>query len=286
MDEEKFLLRWDEFESKTPTFFKQMWDDRDFADVTLATADDRQITVHKVILSLSSNFFKKILLKNPHRNPLIYLKGIYYLELELILQFVYSGQVEVRRKDLEAFLSAGKDLGIEGLNDDIPTNYQTGKMTSKYNYVTDETNPIETKPSEKEADCLEILDHDQQDLEVNSFETREETQIKKVPKQKQPMKSVEIVDGKVVILNIRTKQVDRDLSSSQNHKGIKKVRPAVILCGICGLQFIAQTTLDVHIQKAHRLTSFICDICGFTVSDRMSLEVHKRAGKCKITRTN
>ena len=41
-----------------PNTFHQLWNDKGFLDVTLASSDDQQIKVHKAILSSSSSFFK------------------------------------------------------------------------------------------------------------------------------------------------------------------------------------------------------------------------------------
>ena len=46
-------------------------DDKDFFDVTLAW-DDEQIHAHKVILSACSPFFRNILRRNLHQNPILF----------------------------------------------------------------------------------------------------------------------------------------------------------------------------------------------------------------------
>ena len=112
-------LRWDHFETNAPNTFQKLWKDQDFTDVTLATVDDQQIRAHKVILSSCSEFFRNIFLKNPHQNPLLYLKGIRYKELALVIKFIYMGQCEVRQSELEDFLSTGKDLKVGGLMEDV-----------------------------------------------------------------------------------------------------------------------------------------------------------------------
>ena len=78
MENRKEIEYFNHFEIDIPNAFKQLWKDKDFADVTLATVDDHQIRAHKIILSSCSNFFRNILLNNPHHNPLIYLKDIRY----------------------------------------------------------------------------------------------------------------------------------------------------------------------------------------------------------------
>jgi hypothetical protein len=99
--------------------FRDLWNNRDFADVTLATVDGKQVKGHKLILGSSSSFFRDILLRNPHQHPLLYLKGVSHRELELILQFVYLGHCEVGHGDLSKFLDTGKELQINGLVEDL-----------------------------------------------------------------------------------------------------------------------------------------------------------------------
>ena len=54
--------------------FRELREDKDFFDVTLA-CDDEQLQAHKVILSACSPFFRTVLRRNRHEHPLLYLKG-------------------------------------------------------------------------------------------------------------------------------------------------------------------------------------------------------------------
>ena len=117
METEKFCLRWNDFETNISTAFKELRDDKDFFDVTLA-CDDDQIQAHKVILSACSPFFRTILKKNYHAHPLLYLKGIKYKELLSVINFMYHGEVSVAQEDLNAFLLIAEDLRIKGLTQD------------------------------------------------------------------------------------------------------------------------------------------------------------------------
>ena len=73
---EKFSLSWDSFQNSTLTSIKELLRNEEFTDVTLVFDDEKQLKTHKVILSASSPFFRKILLKNPHPHPLIYISNI------------------------------------------------------------------------------------------------------------------------------------------------------------------------------------------------------------------
>ena len=115
MDGDKMLLSWNNFETTAPNTFRKSWTDQDFADVTLATEDDKQIRAHKVILSSCSQFFRKILLQNPHQNPLIYMKGMKHAELEMGLKFINIGECHVPNERLQEVIYTGFDLKMEGL---------------------------------------------------------------------------------------------------------------------------------------------------------------------------
>ena len=46
-----FQLAWNEFNSCTSSTFQDLYTDKEFTDVTLATDDNKQLKAHKVILS-------------------------------------------------------------------------------------------------------------------------------------------------------------------------------------------------------------------------------------------
>ena len=98
MSGEKFNLARNEFESYASYTFKELRNDDNFIDVTLACEDGKQIKAHKAILSTSSNVFRNILVNNPHQHPLLYLKGI------------HSGDLEVAQEDLEQFMQTANEL--------------------------------------------------------------------------------------------------------------------------------------------------------------------------------
>jgi len=125
MGTEKFCLRWNDFEHNISSAFRELRDDKDFFDVTLA-CEDEQIQAHKVILSACSPFFRNVLRRNPHQHPLLYLKGVNYTDLQSVLNFMYHGEVNVAQEELNSFLSVAEDLRVKGL-----TQNQTGGQDRK-----------------------------------------------------------------------------------------------------------------------------------------------------------
>jgi len=111
---EHFCLRWNDFESNISQAFREIRDEKDFFDVTLA-CEDEQVQAHKVILSACSPFFRTILRRNRHDHPLLYLKGVKYAEIIAILNFMYHGEVNVAQEELNSFLAVAEELRVKGL---------------------------------------------------------------------------------------------------------------------------------------------------------------------------
>jgi hypothetical protein len=114
MESEKFCLRWNDFETNIISAFRYLRDDKDFFDITLV-CEDEQIQAHKVILSACSPFFHKILRRNPHQHPLLYMKGVKSSDMESLLDFMYHGEVNVAQEELNTFLAVAEDLNVKGL---------------------------------------------------------------------------------------------------------------------------------------------------------------------------
>jgi len=141
MASEKFCLRWNDFESNISVAFRELREEKDFFDVTLA-CDDNQVQAHKVILSACSPFFRNVLRKNPHQHPLLYLKGVKYQELLSVLNFMYQGEVNVAQEELNSFLAVAEDLRVKGLTQ----SNSGGKSSSSPSHGTREPPPPERDP--------------------------------------------------------------------------------------------------------------------------------------------
>ena len=59
--------------------------------------------------------FKFILKSNTLTNPLIFLGGVSSVNLGLILDFIYNGEVQIFQEQLDSFLESARKLEIEGL---------------------------------------------------------------------------------------------------------------------------------------------------------------------------
>lgn len=92
---EKLCLQWNDFKNNTIDAIERLREDNDFSDVTLACEDGQLMEAHKVILAVSSPFFRRLLKKIKHPHPLIYMRGIKSEDLMSIIDFLYRGEANV-----------------------------------------------------------------------------------------------------------------------------------------------------------------------------------------------
>ena len=109
---EKLCLQWNDFQDNIKSAFGNLREVIDFADVTLACEDGQQVEAHKVILAASSPFFQKLLGRNKHPHPLIYMRGMKSDNLLAIVDFLYCGEANVYQENLESFLAIAEELQL------------------------------------------------------------------------------------------------------------------------------------------------------------------------------
>ena len=107
-------LQWNDFERNISQAFKQLREDEDFFDVTIA-CDDEEVKAHKVILSACSPFFRALFKRYKHDHPLLYLNNVKYSDFSNILDFMYQGEVQIAQDQLTTFLATAQDLQVKGL---------------------------------------------------------------------------------------------------------------------------------------------------------------------------
>ena len=93
---EKLCLQWNDFKENAIGAFGSLRDTTDFADVTLACEDGKQVEAHKVILASSSPFFQNLLKRNKHPHPLMYMRGVKSDE-QLLTSSIVEKQMSIRK---------------------------------------------------------------------------------------------------------------------------------------------------------------------------------------------
>ena len=129
--QDKFCLKWDNFQDNINNVFSSLRKNTYFSDVTLACEDGYQVEVHKVILAASSLFFRNILQRNQHEHPLIYMRGMKSEDLVAIIDFLYYGEANMVETNLGNFLNIADELNLLGLNKEGAERGESLKLPEK-----------------------------------------------------------------------------------------------------------------------------------------------------------
>ncbi|XP_050562147.1 modifier of mdg4 [Spodoptera frugiperda] len=118
---ERLSLSWDSHQKSICSGLSVLQQRGEYVDMTLA-ADGHYVKVHQMVVSLVSPYLKDLISTAPCPHPLklinnINFQNISYTTLCAILEYVYTGEVQVPRDKLADLLSAGKALHIRGLRE-------------------------------------------------------------------------------------------------------------------------------------------------------------------------
>ena len=233
---EKFNLKWNDFQSTVLQSFKSIRTDKDFLNVTLVTDDEEHIEAHKVILAASSPFLGNILKKSPHKHPLIYLSGISSINLNLILDYVYFGEVQLLQEQLDDFLLASSKLKISGL---------TG--------------------NENEEDTKDVLHDTFKEAQENDYLAQKHPKSERPQKHHIVAKSSTSEGGDTPI-----EELNRLLEEQT-----EKIN-GIYTCKVCQKTAKDKTNLGKHIESHLEGLCFSCNECPQQFRSREALRHHKR----------
>ena len=259
---EKLCLQWNDFQDNVASAFGSLREDNDFADVTLACEDGKQVEAHKVILAASSPFFQNILKRNKHPHPLIYMRGMKSEDLMAIVDFLYHGEANIFQENLDSFLAIAEELQLKGLtgqtNDDALAEQKTTEM------------PAATKkeiPVYKSEPNISKLSRPSQTNSRNQIVSNEYNSL----------------SGNTVALashrsdDLQTQALNNELSTMMEKTSTKDANGKTIYrCKICGKEALYSNDIKKHIEANHMEgISIPCNLCEKTFRSRNALAQHK-----------
>jgi len=287
-----YLVNWDGHKRNISEAFHSLRKDEHFCDVALA-CKDRQFQAHKVVLSTGSLFFEQILKSHKHSNPLLYLKGVEANHMELLLDFMYCGEVSVKEEELESLIQTAEELGVRGLASTAPPTTFNSPDSNRNNPLSDYTSngnePTEKSftPAGPKASFPQARDPDSVPLPTN----------------KSVRAAASIVDETETMVKSKEPQSDADIDGTQDHKieEWEDLRRYVISaywrdssgqevrrqkCSLCGKISSRGHMWEMmaHVENIHfkGALTHTCSICQKACVTKQSLVKHKKTKhKCK-----
>ena len=248
---EKLCLQWNDFQDNVKVAFGNLREDKYFTDVTLACEDGQQLEAHKVILAASSPFFQKLLERNKHPHPLIYMRGLKSENLLAIVDFLYRGEANVYQEHLDSFLVIAEELQLKGL---------TGKMDEKME---------RTNGEKQESQMTKSMIKPSMSNGAKAQRTSPERQTTNEPDKNRTVALPTHFSGDLEELEERVQSM---MEKSQNNyaNGLRKADK----CKVCGKEGMG-TAIKNHIEANH-LEGIVlpCNHCEKTFRCRNSLKQH------------
>ena len=271
-------MKWKKFEANILDSFRELRETQSFFDVTLATEDGQTIQAHKIILSTGSNFFRTLFLKNKRENMWVYMKGINNVNLGQIIDFLYNGEVLIKKEGIKEFLDTAKDLQMKGLENEM--NDETENLPTEVKNCNNET----SLPPKDDPDpfLIQEISMDLLDEQPEFLESLTETIIK-VDENNVPLHDDDyFIDKKIeeMIEKINNQWKCKVCGKTanrkehiQNHAEIH-IEGVTHSCHICSKIFATRPNLQAHISGIHSAL-VDCDDCEKSGMNKKAYNKHK-----------
>ena len=245
MSSEKFCLKWNDFEKNVSQSFVRLRQETNLFDVTLVGDDHKQIAAHKLVLSACSDFFKDVLYSNTHSHPLIYLDGLRASELNLVLDYIYQGEVQIYQENLDRFLDIAKKLKLDGL------------------LAADDGLSDEFTKQEK-------------DIQDDVF-TKQDDYISdvEVPSMVKPKKSTPAVKERALKVFSESNETSTSEVESKFGELVTRGEDNLYKCTVCEKKMGHKNNMRKHLETHLTGLSYDCQYCGKSFRFKNSLQCHQ-----------
>ena len=246
---EKLCLQWNAFKENVTTAFGSLRSDKDFSDVTLVCEDGEQVEAHRVVLAVSSPLFQRILKRNNHPHPMIYLRGLKSQDMVAMIDFLYFGEANVYQESLDSFLALAEEMELKGLTGQKAADLFNDDITS-------------SEPLQKENEVKEKSQRAGQ---------RQSSNVK-FDKSNTAVVVADHFEGDLKALDVKVKSM-MEKGNNMVHAG--KTKTSTYICKVCGKEG-HPTNIKDHIERDHLEGITVpCTFCDKIFHSRNSMYVHK-----------
>ena len=247
--------------------YQHLYKEKIFHDILLISTDFIPIKAHKTVLFAGSNFFKTLfnIELDQASNSVLYLKGINSSDLNLILAFIYLGEVNIPEDRVDDFLNIASELELEGFSSDGDMNINILKdeveVEDKAVTETDSNEKLFDIGSkdDKSLQSYSKLDEDSKDYKNHV--------LNEIESLKKRLKNTEPVLCQTCNRSFKLKS-SLDVHNKTVHLGLK------LECQICKKKFVRLDVLNRHIRNIHDGQIYECQYCSYVGKQKYSLTLH------------
>ena len=218
---------------------------------------------NKLVLATFSRFFSDIFSKtSSNENLTLYLKGIKYEQLSLLMSFMYSGSIEIQESEVQAVLSAAQVLRLDGFIQDEINMADVTSQTNKVAKVSKNNRETEDHPDET---SLQTTDQTSEYFVNNETSWIKDGRSKKKSSEKKKLR--DISEKEENLLN--STDITTETSSIMSKAGR-------FSCPLCGASYASPGALLNHRRGQHEGRVFRCDLgdCDYVSTQAGNLKTH------------
>ena len=207
-------------------------------DVTLVSNDHQQVSAHKLVLSACSEVFSTIFNSNNGSNMMLYLDSVDAKELNVVLDHIYQGEVQVQQEHLDRFMEIATKFKLSGL------------LTSETEQKEEEAREINPETMKPQDIHYEIVSEDKKE---NKPRYEEERSIRPV--------------NPISLANVAKN--DKKFAEL-----IEVEEDGIYRCAVCEKKIWNKKDMKRHLETHLSRLSYSCSECGKGFKSSNALRQH------------
>jgi len=313
---EDFRLKWNDHHNVFFSTAEQLCHGDHLTDVTLSCGD-KEFSAHKLVLSICSSYFSQLFAPRPQsstrRRPadsaaIVYLKDVDPRHMELLMNYMYRGEINVEETELMGLLATAKGLQIKGLteNDEEDSKPQQTysdhsspavASTSSRNSVTKKrpaprpssSGAASAGPSTPSGSSHSAPKKIKE--EIKPFIEATPTVVETYPDTEPTNEEEDYLEAEDPSeMGVESHQYDLDTEQGEsmayegdpNNPGIIFVDGGLYQCSVCLKIDQHRSKIERHLLLHTGEKPYVCDTCGYSTNQKGTLNRHKKARKCNV----
>lgn len=154
-----YCLRWNNHKSNLVEILDALIKMECYVDCTIVVDEQKQFKAHRVVLAANSPYFQSILQDVPMDHCSILFPGVAAFEMQALLEYMYTGEVNVTQAQIPRIMKIAEQLEVKGLFDMADLKGRFEKMVveretefaSNNNYASKSSQPPVSEQSQQQS---------------------------------------------------------------------------------------------------------------------------------------
>ncbi|XP_047019799.1 modifier of mdg4-like isoform X1 [Helicoverpa zea] len=213
MSTAQFCVSWMSYKNSISKGLSRLQQDGEFVDMTLA-ADGHLVKVHQNIVALASPYLKTMIQSAQCQHPVVFFNNVSQEMLSFVLEYIYTGEVNIPTDLISTFIDVCKALCINGVeNLVLPKKVCSESAAAQATSVVEERPGEPPEPADNNFAAHITINSDNYNVEVIAVEN------KTIQEKTQPVTMPLIPQDSIEVLNYQslptTKTIEDKTSNDQ-----------------------------------------------------------------------